>query len=296
MNGMIKAGDLIRSFRRMADEGWGYIPDTSGELWTQEKQDAATGETVKKYGQQWVGHRVTDCSGAFVNAYREHGQKIYHGSNRIAREYVEELLPVSQAQPGMAAFKVRDSTEQLKREYLPGGSHYNGDTQDYYHIGLVDEDPRYVINAQSTQKGVVRGRLSDGWDWVARMKAVEYTDTEEDMNEIRYVYAEEGKTVFLRQSASQSANWICRVPIGSQVEVISTINPVWSRVRYNGKTGYMMNRFLVEEMPGEDTGQPAEEKSTIELMRAELTRAREAIDRALLLSKRQDGQGGEDEG
>ena len=99
---MIKASDLITAFQGYLAAGDGYIPDTSGETWTREKQDklAATNETVRKYGSQWIGHRVEDCSGAFARAYKAHGPSIYHGSNRIAREYVVELLPPSAAKPG----------------------------------------------------------------------------------------------------------------------------------------------------------------------------------------------------
>lgn len=108
---MIKASDLITAFQSYLAAGDGYIPNTSGERWTAEKQAKATSETVQKYGSQWIGRRVEDCSGAFVRAYRAHGLSIYHGSNRIAREYVVELLPPSAAKPGMAAFKLRKSGE-----------------------------------------------------------------------------------------------------------------------------------------------------------------------------------------
>lgn len=279
---MIKAVEMVAIFTQMRTDRWGYIPETSGEMWTQAKQDAATGENVRKYGQQWVGHRVADCSGAFVYAYRQRGLSIYHGSNRIAREYVVELLPISQARPGMAAFKARDSTQKLPKEYLPGGSHYNGDTKDYYHIGLVDADGQHVINAQSTQTGVVKSDLN-GWDCVARLKAVEYPDTEEDMSDIKYVWAPTGDSVFLRPRASTNANYICKVPIGSQVEVLGTTSTGWSGVRYGEKTGYMMNQFLVDALPGEDAGQQTAQESTVDQTRAALYAAREAIDKALLL-------------
>ena len=60
----IGSGQLIADFRRMLAEKWGYIPSTSGETWTKEKQEqaAAKSETVARYGGQWIGHRVADCS------------------------------------------------------------------------------------------------------------------------------------------------------------------------------------------------------------------------------------------
>ena len=120
----MKASDIISSFQSYYAAHDGYIPNTSGETWTAEKQAKATSETVQKYGSQWIGRRVEDCSGAFVRAYRAYDLSIYHGSNRIAREYVIELLPPSCAKPGMAAFKCYkpgDKYYSLPSEYKPSG-------------------------------------------------------------------------------------------------------------------------------------------------------------------------------
>lgn len=67
---------------------WGYIWGTSGQKWTQANQDKATRDMTRRYGQKWVGHTVADCSGLFVYAYRQHGKKIYHGSNTIWEKYI----------------------------------------------------------------------------------------------------------------------------------------------------------------------------------------------------------------
>lgn len=258
---MIPADGLIAMFNRMYREKWAY-----------------------KWGAAQTG--CVDCAGAFVWAYRQYGQSIYHGSNRIARRYIVELLPISQARPGMAAFKVRKpGTEyyDLKAEYKPGGEYYNGNVDDFYHIGLVDTDTRYVLNAQSTKTGFVRSEISQNWAYVARLKAVEYPDTEGNMSDIKYVWAPTGDSVYLRPRASTNANYICKVPIGSQVEVLGTTSTGWSGVRYGEKTGYMMNQFLVDALPGEDAGQQTAQESTVDQTRAALYAAREAIDKALLL-------------
>ena len=278
------AEELVAAFQGYLDAHDGYIPDTSGETWTQAKQDAlaAKDAIVAKHGSQWIGRRVEDCSGAFVRAYKAQGLSIYHGSNRIAREHVVELLPISQARPGMAAFKARDSTQKLPKEYLPGGSRYNGDTKDYYHIGLVDADGQHVINAQSTQTGVVRSNLS-GWACVGRLKAVKYGDGEKDMSNIKTVYAESGNFVFLRPKASQGANYLCKVPVGSQVEVVGTTNTGWSGVKYGEKTGYMMSKFLMDELPETNEAQQTAQEGTLDQARAALYAAREAIDKALVM-------------
>ena len=90
---MIPVTGIIADFKKMLADKWGYIPATAGILWTKGRQNATQNAMAKKYGSKWIGHMVADCSGAFVYAYRQYNANIYHGSNRIARYYVEELLP-----------------------------------------------------------------------------------------------------------------------------------------------------------------------------------------------------------
>ena len=244
---MIPREALIADFQTMLRDKWGYIPATAGEVWTQEKQNKATSEMVRKYGQQWVGHRVADCSGAFVCAYKKHGLSIYHGSNRIARAYVVELLPVSQAKPGMAAFKAREPGEQLydlPSEYKQGGSHYNGDLKDYYHIGLVDTDTHYAMNSQSTHTGFVRSRMIDGWDAVGYLKAVNYNGGVEKVpDNYMTVTSDDGKPVNLRTGPGLTYPIVARVAVGKQVNVLDESGD-WAHVQYDSRSGYMKSEFL----------------------------------------------------
>ena len=274
---MIESGALVSDFRHMLDEKWGYIPGASGQMWTKARQDRSTNANVQKYGARWIGHHVADCSGAFAWAYRQHGLRIYQGSNRIAREYVAELLPASQARPGMAAFKARrpgDQLYDLPDEYRPGGSHYNGDLNDYYHIGLVDGDARYVLNDQGLRTGFVRSKTADNWLYVARLKDVTY----EEETEMQALYqavvtAENGKPVNLRKGPSQNAARIRAVPVGTEVDVLNETNDDWAEIGCDGQTGYMMRRYLrrVDEAPGD--GDPR-----ITQVRALLQRALELLD------------------
>ena len=257
---MIAREALIADFQTMLRDRWGYIPATAGEMWTREKQNKATSEMVRKYGRQWVGHRVADCSGAFVWAYRQHGLSIYHGSNRIARKYVKELLPIAQARPGMAAFKARRPGEQqydLPAEYRQGGQYYTGDLNDYYHIGLIDTDPRYVLNSRSTASGFVRSKLADGWDCCGCLKAVTYEGSDEPVQEILYqatVVSSNGKPVNLRAAPSKQAQIMARIPVGTLAEVLNEYDETWAEICCNGRAGYMMREFLErnQEQPGPD--------------------------------------------
>lgn len=295
---MIKKIEIISDFQRFYREGRGYIPGTSGETWTREKQDrlAQENETVAKYGSQWIGKKVDDCSGAFVDSYRQHGASIYHGSNRIAREYVVELVPVSEAKPGYAAFKLKKPGESgyaLPDEYRKGGSHYNGDLNDYYHIGLIDEDGKNVINAQSTSKGFTRTSLNL-WHCAARLKAVSYDGnidegSEADMNEEplyrAVVKAENDFPVRMRANPSQSSRIIAQVPQGSEVEVTDVMDG-WSAITYNGQAGYMMTKFLVHVGADESQDAPPtddnEERAQLETAKVAMETALNIIDKLLL--------------
>lgn len=175
--------EVINIFENMLKNKWGYILGTSGELWTKEKQER------KKIngGEKWIGHVVADCSGAFVYTLKQGNIYVYHGSNRIARYYVEKLLPMSQAKPGMIAFKYKVKGQEgysLPADYKGGGKYFNGDLNDYYHCGLVVEDG--VINLQSTNTGCVKSAITQNWNKCGYIKGVVYEDKAEKTINIPY--------------------------------------------------------------------------------------------------------------
>lgn len=222
--GKIPVSDLIADFQMMAREKWTYGTDT-------------------RRGN-------VDCSGAFVWAYEKHGHDIYHGSNRMARVEVEQLIPIDQAVivPGMAAFKRRLPDEKyyaLQLTYKPGGSNYNGDLSDYYHVGLIDEDTSQVLNAQGKATGFVSSPITQKWTHVGYLKQVDYGNTKEDAPMIEMttatVWAEKGSTVNLR--SKPDGDLVERVPVGTTVTV-SGHQDGWSRIAYNGLTGWMQDKYL----------------------------------------------------
>ena len=224
-----------------------------------------------------------DCSGAFVWAYDRHGLDIYNGSNRIARVYCGKLIPVKEAQskglikPGMAAFKCYtpgQSNYSLPSTYRPGGKYYNGDLNDYHHIGLVDTDINYVLNAQGSKTGFVRSRMKENWAYVAELNDVDYHEGGGGGGQLisMKVVAEKGNTVNLRKSASTSSALVTTVPVGSIVQA-GPESTGWRYVEYQSYTGYMMSKFL-EEVPDD-------EKVSIVLPRAVATQVMKAIQIAL---------------
>ena len=221
----IPVDKLIAIFRQMYDEHWPYT-----------------------WGAAQYGN--VDCSGAFVYAYKQFGQSIAHGSNAIARRYVVRLLPVSQARPGMAAFKCRKpgaAGYALPESYKTGT-----DLNDYYHIGLVDETGGFVLNAQGERAGFTRTAV-DKWAYVAELKAVDYSggDQDEEHDPVpepdpepvagdATVTAPNGGKVNVRQKPNgpkQDA-----LPSGTAVTILETRDG-WALIDYH-QQGWMMTKYL----------------------------------------------------
>ena len=246
MASQIPVSSIIADFRLMLSEHWAY------RIGGAQRNDV-------------------DCSGAFVWAYRQHGISIYHGSNRMARVEVVSLIPINMANivPGMAAFKHRKPGEagyDLPAGYKPGAEYYNGDLNDYYHIGLVDTDTSRVLNAQSTATGFVSSPITQGWSHVALLRQVDYgannpvpeqpdapTPGQPDIpsSGTAVVYAANGLPVKLRRTASTKLPYLTEVPVGATVTLRGQSSDGWTPISYNGQNGYMMSEFLTA---GSDTG------------------------------------------
>lgn len=254
---MVKVQDLIKIFQQMYEEHWRY-----------------------EHAHHEKG--CVDCSGAFTYSMKQFGIDYPNGSNAIARNYiVGGMKPISEAKPGMAAFKAKEPTESgysLPEKYKQGGRSYTGDIRDYYHIGLVDEDTKYVLNAKGTNYGFCRDKLtsSNGWDFVAYLKSVDYDNQEKGettMAEAKVVLPSgaSGATVNMRKSAMTDAALIIRVPVGSTVTVLEDLGQ-WCKITYSGKTGYMMSNYL------EYAGQPDESNpSKTELTEDQIRQIDEAL-------------------
>lgn len=191
---------------------------------------------------------TVDCSGAFVYAFRQFGNSIYQGSNRIQRTEIVKLLPISEAKPGMAAFKKREpgnSLYDLPSAYKPGGAYYNGDLSDYYHIGLVDDDTAWVLNAQSSKTGFARSPISQNWCGCGYLKHVDY-----DKKEVRSMYRVINGSLRLRKTPEVGNNILLSIPDGMMIEGFGVYDGKWLKTSYKGTDGYVDMNFL--EAVGQD--------------------------------------------
>ena len=237
----VAVNSLISLFQTMYREHWSYI-----------------------WGKAERG--CVDCSGAFTYAFRQFGISYPHGSNAIARNYtVGKMLPISEAKPGMAAFKARVPGESGYD--LPDKYKSSGDLNDYYHIGLVDDDPHYVLNAKGEKSGFCRDALTakNGWDCVAELKYVDYGEGEKMETNARVVLpaGRTGSTVNMRVSPSTADDIVKKVPVGAEITVLDDQGQ-WCKISYDGKTGYMMSNYVEYNGQSDDNTLTDDEREQIE--------------------------------
>ena len=229
---LILATKLVAKFQYAYDNKWGYIINTAGILWTQAKQNATSSDTAKQYGQQWVGHYVADCSGLFSWAFSQLGGYMYHGSNTMWNKYCTAQGKLSGGKrtdgkglkPGTAVFVLKGSNDRS-------------------HVGLYIGNGE-VIEASSTKVGVIKSKITNSkWNEWGELKGVDYTDVAGDIAGGVGSAVVNAVKVALRSGPSTNDSILTRVDKGERVQVLGDS---WTKVTYQGKTGYMMTKFLNE--------------------------------------------------
>ena len=165
---MITANDLISKFQYALDNDWGYIWGTTGIEWTQARQTALEKTTdenramSRKYGKKWIGHKVADCSGMFVWAFKQFGMGMSHISSNIYKSYCTST-------------KGR-LTAELKQTIRAGSAVFTGsEPGNHPHVGLFVGN-NTVIEAKGTQAGIVTSALTDKkWTFYGELKEVNYS-------------------------------------------------------------------------------------------------------------------------
>lgn len=256
----IKTADLIAKFQYALDNKWGYILNTWHTNWSRSDQNAkvnymirnfgpdwAKNEAAKKnsnytaamYGEQWIGHWVTDCSGLFYWAFKELGGSMYHGSNTMWNKYCVSKGDLkngkrtdgNELKPGTAVFVLKNKTDRS-------------------HVGLYIGNGT-VIEASGTKVGVITTKITNSkWCEWGELKGVDYdTSTPAKQEETNVSETTIGSAVVnaekvaLRKEPSTQSSILIRVDKGERVQLLPETHE-WLHVTYQGKTGYMMKKFL----------------------------------------------------
>lgn len=236
------ARDLIKEFEKML--GWAY-------RWGDAKRGSV------------------DCSGAFVYAFKQHGLKIYHGSNTIWRSYLDAKGRIGEIKlvPGMAVFKWREDGEPQKFEA-------DGE-DDFYHIGLYVGNGE-VIEAKGVQHGCVRSQIGRGWTHAGYLKNIEYEEAENMEVRQAVLVAETGSTVNVRKEPNGER--IGRILLGEVVDVYHS-DGGWSSIAYAstaGKlSGYVKTEFLAFEEEEAEEGEAVFLPNGVDVVEVKLEMPRE---------------------
>ena len=201
-----------------------------------------------------------DCIGLVIGAVRRMGLKWtgIHGSNWAARKEfakLEKINSVNDLEVGDVVLKAcaeGTSGWNLPSRYRKGGKYYNGDTNDYYHAGVVTKINPLNITHMSSKMTVdtklgkwnYHGKLSllvKAAGGIVTIPAVS-TDTPSTGSQA-VVVADSGGTVNMRRTPSLRGALIMRVPLGATVEIVAP-GEEWASIKYGNKSGYMMAKFL----------------------------------------------------
>ena len=159
----LKPEQIVEDAKYALNSGWGYIRGKTGQVWTEEEQNAVEAdpngrEQTKLYGRKWIGRRVVDGSGLVSRIFYRHGGYMPHGCNSIYNRFCEqkgELKEESVLRPGCLVFKRSDKYENP-----------------IYHVGVYIGDGK-VIEAHGTAKGVIQSTLF-GWSHCGYPKGVKW--------------------------------------------------------------------------------------------------------------------------
>lgn len=218
-----------------------------------------------------------DCIGLIIGAARRGGGSWngIHGSNWAARHAVVGLERI-----GDGNLKVGDLVfKGISGGSLPGRYADDPDQTDYNHVGVViGVDPLDIIHCtrRGNEDGVVHDYRLGRWNYRGWLKqiplnqrgggqfavcdALEGADDQEHGGaaETRpaqsstetaaflpaVVVAENGNAVKMRAEPSKACRLYWLIPVGAQVLAGIDRADGWTPIRYRGRKGYMMSRFL----------------------------------------------------
>lgn len=206
-----------------------------------------------------------DCIGMVKYGLRQCGVTLTtSGTNWTIRNQVEnirEIKSTADLKKGDVVFKRKaqgDSGYNLPAKYRKGGSAYNGDLNDYPHIGTVKSvKPLRIIHMTSPTaktdtsigKWKVAADLKKAYinDEVTLTPTVTPDPTPEPAattEEYAIVVAPTGKWVKMRKEPKTSCRLWEEIPVGAKVKV-ETHGYEWTKISYGKrKNWYMMTKFL----------------------------------------------------
>lgn len=170
------------------------------------------------------------------------------GTNYAARYTIKNLkkiTSVNQLKVGDVVLKGRpynpNDNYPLPSKYLKGGSHYNGDTTNYVHIGVVTKINPLEITHMTSPTAKKDTKLGK-WNYFGQLPQVSYSDESEVVIVVEYATVT-GGALNVRKEKSTSSARLTVLPLGTRVAVTEH-GGEWSKIIYNSFTGYVMTKYL----------------------------------------------------
>lgn len=216
-------------------------------------------QLVEEYRKQFgKTYAQMDCIGSIANIlYRHGGKAALTGSNWFARNELKNMRPLtdkSQLYDGCAVLKT--VLPNQSGYALPDRYKSDADPIDYNHIGIGTDDGQILDSTRTALgrdgPGVSTAKIGpNSWDVIADFEDVDYSDATNPPQEgtdtvIGYINLPATSNVFHRISPSNDSQWYGRINGGEQVEIVSS-GGEWTRVKYGGKDGYVMSKFITTD-------------------------------------------------
>ena len=232
-------------------------------------------------GDKFLGvpYSEMDCQEFVERCMRECGMYMdLGGSNSWYREIMkhgwvgtpEECMKLFGQIPKGAILFIREEVGQG----TPGKFRTDG-IGDITHMGIRTGRGEGAIHSSSSRGGVVESKFKDktipngGWNRVGLYDRIDYGKSinwylehigigekpeKGEMAMKQVVVSDNGNPVNLRAKKDMKSARLAKVPVGEEVEVFGT-EGLWSRIKWNGITGWMMTEYLItddSEIPAEN--------------------------------------------
>lgn len=222
---------------------WGAVGQKLTEAELQELYRAHPNDVNLNLSRKWIGYSVFDCAGLVAQAMRQAGIKMSTGaSSAWTKTKWEATGPIETLPKDKVCCLYRRKTSNPNK---------------MQHTGVYLGDGTYV-DARGTSSGVIGPNKLSEYPWTDwGIPAGLYDNSSNNKQEVikvmyqATVIADSGSSVNMRAKASTAGAKLAAVPIGTVVDVTSNEGG-WSAIVYEGKSGYMMSKYLKQKSGSEN--------------------------------------------
>ena len=202
---------------------------------------------VKEYelGNDGTGGKC-DCIGLIIGALRLGGETWtgIHGSNYAARNKMKTMNAIGSKSDLSVGHLVYKAKRKDQSGYaLPDRYKDDPDQHDYCHVGVVTGvDPLEITHCTGVNGGIKIDTAVGNWTHYGELKGVDHAPAE-DVQDMTTCTVTGGKLA-LRKGAGKDQPLIMYIHDGATVQAAECGVEGWSCVRYGGKVGFCMTKYL----------------------------------------------------